>query len=113
MTICTCGFGPISGCRVCDTPPHAEGDTQDERATFLRWWNGEGAWSGSPCAVAYAGWLAAKADADDQLRALGHVERQRDQLAEAIQKIVDIANERDDVPVEAYNAIAAVARGDT
>lgn len=33
-------------------------DTPKERAAFLRWWEGSGKWSGSPCAVAYAGWLA-------------------------------------------------------
>jgi hypothetical protein len=58
MTICTCGMGPIGGCRVCDAPmPHA-GDTPEERAAFLKWWEGQAHWSGSPCAVAYLGWLA-------------------------------------------------------
>jgi hypothetical protein len=58
MTICTCGMGPIGGCRVCDAPmPHA-GDTPEERAAFLKWWEGQAHWSGSPCAVAYQGWLA-------------------------------------------------------
>lgn len=56
-------------------------DTPEEREAFLKWWEGQAHWSGSACAVAYQGWLAARADSDDQLRALGHVERQRDELA--------------------------------
>lgn len=34
-------------------------DTTDaERDAFLRWWEGQANWTGSPCAVAYQGWLA-------------------------------------------------------
>ena len=42
-------------------------DTAEERAAFLRWWEGEAAWTGSPCAVAYAGWLARAALGPDVL----------------------------------------------
>lgn len=44
--------------------PRDPADTDEERAVFLKWWEGpkQGQWSGSPCAVAYAGWLAAKSE---------------------------------------------------
>src|SRR5687767_3766107 len=40
--------------------PRGPADTDEERAAFLKWWEGQACWSGSACAVAYQGWLAAK-----------------------------------------------------
>ena len=33
-----------------------------EQPAFLKWWEGSANWTGSPCAVAFAGWMAAKAE---------------------------------------------------
>jgi hypothetical protein len=60
------------------------GDTEEERAAFLKWWEGQAHWSGSACAVAYQGWLAGRAevsDLQDRLAGDTRVQAQRDELA--------------------------------
>lgn len=37
---------------------NGEAMNDPEREAFLRWWDGQANWTGSPCAVAYQGWIA-------------------------------------------------------
>lgn len=44
--------------RTCEHVEALSGSADAERDAFLRWWEGQANWTGSPCAVAYQGWLA-------------------------------------------------------
>lgn len=44
--------------RTCEHVEALRDTTDAEREAFLRWWEGQANWTGSPCAVAYQGWLA-------------------------------------------------------
>jgi hypothetical protein len=44
--------------RTCEHVEALSDTTDAERDAFLKWWEGQAKWTGSPCAVAYQGWLA-------------------------------------------------------
>ena len=65
-----------------------------EQPAFLKWWEGSANWTGSPCAVAFAGWMASAhglrvAHAEASLK----IEQQALELA-ALARDLDVQRER-------------------